>query len=181
MRHDTLARKYGPIPVIDLPPWCHWRPSQGQSELTICVLRQFYLAICAMRFADSLGVFQNACMNIGKVIRALRTERGDSLEKIALDIGTDASNLSRIERGLQQPSEEALRAIAAALKTSVAELYALSEGETLAKSRSTTGLQSADLIKDAVQMRKYFRSLTPEYQKVALELVKTLARVQQKS
>lgn len=127
------------------------------------------------------GNFQNSGMNIGKVIRALRTEREESLEKVAFDIGTDASNLSRIERGLQQPTEEALRAIAAALKTTVAELYALAEGETLAKSRSTTGLQPADLMKDAVQMRKYFRSLTPEYQKVALELVKTLARVQTKS
>jgi transcriptional regulator with XRE-family HTH domain len=119
-------------------------------------------------------------MNIGKVIRALRTERGASLETIALDIGTDASNLSRIERGLQQPSEDALRAIAIALKSSVAELYALAEGETLAKSRSMAGLQPEDLLKDAVQMRKYFRSLTPEYQKVALELVKTLVRVQPK-
>jgi transcriptional regulator with XRE-family HTH domain len=136
------------------------------------------LAICAIRFAQIGGNFQNHRMNIGKVIRALRTERAESLEKVALDIGTDASNLSRIERGLQQPSEEALRAIATALQTSVAELYALAEGETLAKSRSTTGLQPEDLLKDAIQMRKYFRSLTPEYKKVALELVKTLVRVQ---
>ena len=120
-------------------------------------------------------------MNIGKVIRALRTERAESLEKVALDIGTDASNLSRIERGLQQPSEETLRAIATALQTSVAELYALAEGETLAKSRSTTGLQAEDLLKDAIQMRKYFRSLTPEHKKVALELVKTLVRLQARS
>ena len=120
-------------------------------------------------------------MNIGKVIRALRTERAESLEKVALDIGTDASNLSRIERGLQQPSEEALRAIATALQTSVAELYALTEGRSLSKSRSSTGLEPSDLMKDAVQMRKYFRTLTPEYKKVALELVKTLARVQPKT
>ena len=53
-------------------------------------------------------------MNIGKVIRALRTERGDSLETLAFEVGTDASNLSRIERGLQQPSEDVLKAIAAA-------------------------------------------------------------------
>jgi hypothetical protein len=37
------------------------------------------------------------------------------------------------------------------------------------------------LLKDAIQMRKYFRSLTPEYKKVALELVKTLVRVQSRS
>ena len=139
------------------------------------------MAICAMRFAFKCWNFQNPHMNIGKVIRALRNEREKSLEEVALDIGTDASNLSRIERGLQQPTEDALRAIAAALKTSVAELYALSEGRTLSKSGSATGLQPADLAKDAVQMRRYFRSLTPEFQKVALELVKTLVRVQHKS
>ena len=119
-------------------------------------------------------------MNIAKVIRALRTERGESLEKVALDIGTHASNLSRIERDLQHPNEEASRGIATALRTSQAELYALSEGEALAKSRSTAGLQTADLMNDVVQMRKYFRLLTPQYQKVARELVKTLVRVQPK-
>ena len=139
------------------------------------------MAIGAIRFALIDWNFQNPGMNIGKVIRALRTEAQKSLEDVALDIGTDASNLSRIERGLQQASEESLRSIAAALKTSVAEIYALAEGKTLAKGGSATGLQPADLQKDAVQMRKYFRSLTPEYQKLALELVKTLARVQHKS
>ena len=74
-------------------------------------------------------------MNIGKVIRALRTERGDSLETLAFEVGTDASNLSRIERGLQQPSEDVLKAIAAALESSVAELYALAEGAPLRPGR----------------------------------------------
>jgi transcriptional regulator with XRE-family HTH domain len=120
-------------------------------------------------------------MNIGKVIRALRTEKGESLEKVALDIGTDASNLSRIERGLQQPSEESLRAIAAALHTSVAQLYALSEGVALKKVTSTNQLLAIDLQKEAIQMRRYFRALKPENQMVALELVKTLVRLQQKS
>ena len=36
-------------------------------------------------------------------------------------------------------------------------------------------------MKDAVQMRRYFRSLTPADQKVTLELVKTLVRVQHKA
>lgn len=139
------------------------------------------MAICASRFARIARAFQNPGMNIGKVIRALRTEAQKSLEDVALDIGTDASNLSRVERGLQQPSDESLRAIAAVLQTSVAEIYALAEGRTLGEAGSSTAFQPADLQKDAVQMRKYFRSLTPEYQKVALELVKTLARVQHKS
>lgn len=120
-------------------------------------------------------------MNIGKVIRALRTERGDSLEKLAFEVGTDASNLSRIERGLQQPSEDVLKAIAAALQSSVAELYALAEGRRLAAGKSSSTIHPDDLARDAVQMRRYFRSLSPEYQKVALEIVKTLVRTQAKS
>ena len=102
-------------------------------------------------------------MNIGKVIRALRTERGDSLETLAFEVGTDASNLSRIERGLQQPSEDVLNAIAAALQSSVAELYALAEGRTFATGSASSEVHPDDLARDAVQMRRYFRSLSPEY------------------
>ncbi|MBY0409695.1 MAG: helix-turn-helix transcriptional regulator [Burkholderiaceae bacterium] len=120
-------------------------------------------------------------MNIGKVIRALRTERGDSLEKLAFDVGIDASNLSRVERGIQQASEEVLKAIAAALQSSVAELYALAEGRTLAAGKATSEVHPDDLARDAVLMRRYFRSLSPEYQKLALEIVKTLVRTQAKS
>lgn len=120
-------------------------------------------------------------MNIGKVIRALRTERGDSLEKLAFEVGTDASNLSRIERGLQQPSEEVLKAISAALQSSIAELYALAEGRTFATESIRSDVHPDDLARDAVQMRRYFRSLSPEYQKLALEIVKTLVRTQAKS
>lgn len=39
------------------------------------------MALGAIRFAANLGVFQNQRMGIGKVIRALRSERGDSLEE----------------------------------------------------------------------------------------------------
>jgi transcriptional regulator with XRE-family HTH domain len=134
-----------------------------------------------MRFASDPGSFENPGMNIGKVIRALRTERGMSLESLALDVGTDASNLSRIERGVQQASEEALRAIAAALGVSVAQLYALAEGRMLAEPRAGFALHPEDLQRDAIQLRRYYRSLKPEYQKVALELIKSLARVQSKS
>lgn len=120
-------------------------------------------------------------MNIGKVIRALRTERGDSLEKLAFEAGTDASNLSRLERGLQQPSQDILKAIATALNTSVGELYALAEGRSLAAGHGRAPVHPDDLGREAVQMRRYFRSLTPEYQKLALEIVKTLVRTQTKS
>ncbi len=120
-------------------------------------------------------------MHIGQVIRVLRTERGATLESLAFEAGTDASNLSRIERGVQQPTEEGLKAIAGALGTSVAAMYALAGGKQLTGDEVAGLLRTEDMGREAIQMRKYFRSLTPEYQKLALELVKTLARTQPKS
>jgi transcriptional regulator with XRE-family HTH domain len=119
-------------------------------------------------------------MHIGQVIRVLRTERGATLESLAFEAGTDASNLSRIERGVQQPTEEGLKSIAGALGTSVAAMYALSEGKQLTDDEVAGLLRPEDMGREAIQMRKYFRSLTPEYQKLALELVKTLVRTQPK-
>ena len=120
-------------------------------------------------------------MQIGKVIRVLRTERGVTLESLAFEARTDASNLSRIERGVQQPTEEGLKAIAGALGTSVAAMYALAEGKQLTGDEVAGLLRSEDMGHEAIQMRKYFRSFTPEYQKLALELVKTLVRSQPKN
>ena len=73
------------------------------------------------------------------------------------------------------------KAIAAALQSSVAELYALAEGRTFATGSASSEVHPDDLARDAVQMRRYFRSLSPEYQKLALEIVKTLVRTQAKS
>lgn len=120
-------------------------------------------------------------MQIGKVIRALRNEHGLSLESLAFDAGTDASNLSRVERGHQQLSEDGLQAVAKALGTSVAAMYALAEGKRLVGDKDGPLVLAEDLGREATQMRKYFRSLSPEYQRIALELVKTLVKVQGKS
>ncbi len=103
------------------------------------------------------------------------------MESLAFEARTDASNLSRIERGVQQPTEEGLKAIAGALGTSVAAMYALAEGKQLTGVEVAGLLRPEDMGREAIQMRKYFRSLTPEYQKLALELVKTLVRSQPKN
>lgn len=120
-------------------------------------------------------------MQIGKVIRALRNERGLSLESLAFDAGTDASNLSRVERGIQQLTEDGLKAVAKALGTSVASMYAMTEGKRLAGDKDGPFVLADDMGREATQMRKYFRTLTPEYQRIALELIKALARTQSKT
>ncbi|QHE84887.1 hypothetical protein [Hydrogenophaga sp. BPS33] len=52
-----------------------------------------------------------------------------------------------------------------------------------ALSRPYCGTQALepDMGREATQMRKHFRMLTPEYQRLALELVKTSAKAQAKA
>lgn len=119
-------------------------------------------------------------MELGHVIRALRKKRGDTLEKVALEAGTDASNLSRIERGVQQPSMELLRSLAAALQTSQANLLACAEGrgDSPEFAREMLGIDDMDFTKEAIQLRRQFRALTPENQRLAVELLRVLNRMQ---
>ncbi len=119
-------------------------------------------------------------MNIGQIIRAFRKQQGKTLEQIAFAIGTDPSNLSRIERGVQQPSSESLRFIAKALGTTVATLYANAEGvaDLSKKAPHVLGADKADYSDEAIQLRQQFRALTPENRLALLEIAKVLNRLQ---
>lgn len=118
-------------------------------------------------------------MEIGQAIRALRQERGQTLEQIALEIGTDPSNLSRIERGVQQPAADSLKMIAAALKTTVAGLYAFAEGKNDSRAgKKIEGKNELDYTSEAIQIRKQFRTLSADNQRALLEIAKVLNRLQ---
>lgn len=119
-------------------------------------------------------------MDIGQVIRALRQKRGETLEQVALGVGTDPSNLSRIERGVQQPSAELLRSIAEVLQTTVGSLYACAENRdyTTDKPQDLLGVDESDYTSEAIQLRRQFRALTPDNQRLAVELIKVLGRMQ---
>ncbi|MDD5395559.1 MAG: helix-turn-helix transcriptional regulator [Thiothrix sp.] len=119
-------------------------------------------------------------MDIGRVIRALRQEKGQTLEQIALAIGTDPSNLSRIERGVQQPAASSLRTIAAALGTTVAALHVRAEdvGHAPKKKRDMFGADEADYTSESIQLRRNFRTLTPENKRLVVDFVKLLNRTQ---
>jgi transcriptional regulator with XRE-family HTH domain len=62
----------------------------------------------ASRHVDQLGNSRYAgCMeqvSVAKLLRRLRTERGESLRSAARELGVDASYLSRIESGAKVPS-----------------------------------------------------------------------------
>lgn len=60
-------------------------------------------------------------MNIGSLIRNARKDKKLNLEQLALIVGTDSGNLSRLERGLQGASQELLTKILEALGLSITE------------------------------------------------------------
>lgn len=108
-------------------------------------------------------------MKIGTVLKNLRVSRGATLEEIALEANTDVGNLSRIERGLQAPSIEAVEQIAAALQIRMSALFLMIEGEGA----------SAELPEDGVlQLTRGFRALAPENKKLLLDFVALLKRHQ---
>lgn len=117
-------------------------------------------------------------MDIGKVIRGIRKEREVTLEQVAFDAGTDASNLSRIERGKQHPSMEMLKKITAALGTTAADVYAIA-AKNAALAPSVHPALDDDYAVEAVELRRYFHLLTDQNRRLVSEYVKLLYKLQE--
>ena len=62
---------------------------------------------------------------IGWNLRRLRKERGTTQEDFATDSGFDRGYVSGIERGVRNPSAQSLEKIALALEVDVSELFDL--------------------------------------------------------
>jgi len=60
-------------------------------------------------------------------IRRLRVERGVSQEAFAVDAGIDRTYVSRLERGMENPTVAVLEGIAAALGVEIEALFAKPE------------------------------------------------------
>ena len=72
--------------------------------------------------------------SFGHVLRAARTDRGLSQERLALDCGLDRTYISLLERGLRQPTLTTLVALGQALNTEAAELVRLAVSRARKKS-----------------------------------------------
>ena len=106
-------------------------------------------------------------MTIGEYIKKIREEKNLSLNQLALYSGVSAAHLSRIERGLREPSPEILRKIAAALKVSYEELMKVA-GYLDEKSTITT---VTDLENRQVENHEWQPKLTEKDKK---DIAKTL-------
>lgn len=100
-------------------------------------------------------------MNVGTVIRRLRKSMKMTLEVLADAAGTDAGNLSRIERGIQSYTPEMLESIAKGLGTTASSLISEAEEKeaisTRARDRPLNDEQ--ELLMDYRKLRSSSRSI----------------------
>ena len=96
-------------------------------------------------------------MSIGNAIRQQRRLLNITLQSLAMSIGADAGNLSRIERGVLGVSESVLRKIADALNCTPAYLYTLSDAPKAQEPRQPYLVASHK----ATDFVHWFRSATP--------------------
>ena len=99
-------------------------------------------------------------MSLGNSIRQCRKSLNITLQVLAAQVGADAGNLSRIERGELGVSESLLRKIAGALNTTPASLYAQSDA---AAQPGFTNSQTNQPINQSSphDFVQWFRSATP--------------------
>ena len=113
-------------------------------------------------------------MDIGERIRKKRLAQGLTLEQVAFAADMDASNLSRIERGMQQPSSTLLKRIATALHIPVSQLY----GEAEDGSGRQVRQEPPGYGQDTRKLLQQFQQLDTHHRKLAVEFIKLLTRTQ---
>ena len=108
-------------------------------------------------------------MSLGNFIRIKRKSLNITLQALAKKVGADAGNLSRVERGESGINEAMLRKIAAALDTTPASIYALSEAPASTLKASTFKVEenpqpylvNSAQSSSAQDFVHWFRSATP--------------------
>jgi transcriptional regulator with XRE-family HTH domain len=129
---------------------------------------------CALRQTSIISNISP--MEIGQIIREIREARGATLEEIAFAADTNASNLSRIERGKQGYSVDSLERIGSALGVTVAELYLRADAanSSPAKSSKSSPATRTKLTNSTIAANRYSalnqenRELTDEFMALLL-------------
>ena len=111
-------------------------------------------------------------MSIGDLLKQQRLQQGQTLEAVALEAGTDPGNLSRIERNVQQPSADLLRRLGSALGLNPALLYV--DGNDAREVREPVSVYGKDLLR----LQSSFNALDSHNQRLALEFIQMLLRLQ---
>lgn len=118
-------------------------------------------------------------MKIGQIIREIREAHKATLEEIALAADTNASNLSRIERGAQGYSPETLERIATALGVTVSELHRRMETAEHSSAKPPDGNAGQNhTAPDPVMTSTRYSALTPDHRELVDEFMTLLLRRQ---
>ena len=82
---------------------------------------------------------------LGRELRRMRRERGETLSETAERAGISPQYLSEIERGLKEPSSEMIAAVAGALEVTLVELTAavVDDLKSHAAERAVVGVRTA--------------------------------------
>ena len=84
---------------------------------------------------------------LGWAVRKVRKAQGLTLEAVGGEIGSDAANLSRMERGQQEITEATLNALASVFEVSPSSLWRLAETHDTDPNDSGRVLAMAGLMK----------------------------------
>jgi transcriptional regulator with XRE-family HTH domain len=114
-------------------------------------------------------------MNIGQAIREIRIAHKATLEEIAFAADTNASNLSRIERGTQGYSADTLERIAKALGVTVSDLHL--RMEAAARTVNKAGRAVGGYKQPLLDPSKY-SALTQDHRELVDEFMTMLLRRQ---
>ena len=110
-------------------------------------------------------------MDIGGILKARRLRREETLEDVSFRAGTDAGNLSRIERNRQDVSVQRLGRLCAALEISLAELF--EELEEKSKTRYLRDPVSA-FDKETRELLSIIGELNPARRRLLIDLAAAL-------
>ncbi|WP_245932389.1 helix-turn-helix domain-containing protein [Isoalcanivorax indicus] len=113
-------------------------------------------------------------LHIGHILKERREARKETLEDVAFTAGTDASNLSRIERGLQKPSVACLGNLAAALETQVSSLYL--ELESRRPPGKNRAMRAPDWHNDLMRLKPHFSELSEAQRAILIDMAMMLKR-----
>lgn len=115
----------------------------------------------------------NLAMTIGMILKRRRLVQGETLEDVAYRAGTDPSNLSRIERGLQQPSVALLEALSLALGAKVSDIYREHESlDDVLQVEEPSPPAGWEI--DIHQLTRHFRGLNSPNRELVIEFCKLL-------
>lgn len=81
----------------------------------------------ALTLRSAMSTAKKPSRNLGWAIRHVRKGQKRTLQYVALEVGSDPGNISRVERGEQDAPESLLTAIAAVLGLSMADLWQIAE------------------------------------------------------